>query len=529
MIRQYIGARYVPKFYDNPNGTSEWLPNVIYEPLTIVTYDSNSYTSKKTVPASVGIPANNPEYWVATGNYNAFIQEVQDQLDTINGGLGNIINDDIVYDEDTTLHGFNYSLNGSSISSNHALTVDDIDHITITGSTTELLHCSDSTKINNSIIDNAGAIGVHHNSAGNNILISENEIESLSYAALINESANGSGAIISDNFIQANEGDAVELNNPNGSFSNNIVSNNILKAGSDGGSGHANGFSVGAAHVINAVINSNVSDYSRNEAVHVEAEPNKLIVSDNVFDNCQYGGIICAQGYGKYSQNGKVIIHSDNYYSAGSGNEQNGYYNVYSASEEDYIVIDNNNYYENFNNGIFNVGSTTIPHMRVFNDYIRNCNVGIKTNLNVYGKVIIDNCDDCVVITGNGQNVILEDLMIINSPAYNHIIAFDGTNSAAIIKKIVIAKHLSSESSIDVLPLAAHAKGILTLTANFGTTRAVRTYDVDGTTLTSLISDTYGANYLSAAFNATALNVTINNAANGELTVNFDGYYLIKQ
>lgn len=82
-IRQYIGARYVPKFYENPNNTAEWLPNVIYEPLTIVTYDSNSYTSKKTVPASVGIPSNNPEYWVATGNYNAFIQELENEFNDL--------------------------------------------------------------------------------------------------------------------------------------------------------------------------------------------------------------------------------------------------------------------------------------------------------------------------------------------------------------------------------------------------------------------------------------------------------------
>ena len=92
-IRQYIGARYVPKFYDNPNGTSEWLPNVIYEPLTIVTYDSNSYTSKKTVPASVGIPANNPDYWVATGNYNAFIEEIQGDISDIQSDITDVNND----------------------------------------------------------------------------------------------------------------------------------------------------------------------------------------------------------------------------------------------------------------------------------------------------------------------------------------------------------------------------------------------------------------------------------------------------
>lgn len=68
--RQYIGARYVPKFYENSNNTAEWQSGVIYEPLTIVTYNGNSYTSKKIVPASVGNPSSNPGYWVATGIYN---------------------------------------------------------------------------------------------------------------------------------------------------------------------------------------------------------------------------------------------------------------------------------------------------------------------------------------------------------------------------------------------------------------------------------------------------------------------------
>lgn len=90
MVRQYIGARYVPKFFENPNNTAEWLPNTQYEPLTIVTYGINTYTSKKPVPASVGDPANNPEYWVATANFNSFINELQDQINDINNDVEGI-------------------------------------------------------------------------------------------------------------------------------------------------------------------------------------------------------------------------------------------------------------------------------------------------------------------------------------------------------------------------------------------------------------------------------------------------------
>ena len=89
-VRQYIGARYVPKFYEGSNG-NEWDPNVEYEPLTVVTYFTNCYTSKKTVPASVGNPQENPDYWVVTGNYNAQVEayrnevsQLSDKFDSIN-------------------------------------------------------------------------------------------------------------------------------------------------------------------------------------------------------------------------------------------------------------------------------------------------------------------------------------------------------------------------------------------------------------------------------------------------------------
>lgn len=86
MARQYIGARYVPIIFDNA-GSSDWVSGIAYEPLTIVTYLNNSFTSKKTVPSNIGDPASNPDYWVNTGNYNAQVatyqQEVQDLKDLV--------------------------------------------------------------------------------------------------------------------------------------------------------------------------------------------------------------------------------------------------------------------------------------------------------------------------------------------------------------------------------------------------------------------------------------------------------------
>lgn len=72
MVKQYIGARYVPKFDGDYNSEKE------YEPLTIVTYMFNSYTSKKIVPP--GILPTNEEYWACTGLYNQQVEEYRQQV-----------------------------------------------------------------------------------------------------------------------------------------------------------------------------------------------------------------------------------------------------------------------------------------------------------------------------------------------------------------------------------------------------------------------------------------------------------------
>lgn len=90
--RQYVGARYVPKFYQGSNG-NEWDSGVAYEPLTCVTYLNNSYTSKKPVPARTVTPNLDTEYWVMTGNYNSQVGVLAERVDVIEGDIVNINTD----------------------------------------------------------------------------------------------------------------------------------------------------------------------------------------------------------------------------------------------------------------------------------------------------------------------------------------------------------------------------------------------------------------------------------------------------
>lgn len=80
-VRQYVGARYVPVFAD----PLEWSNQTDYEPLTVVTYQGNSYTSMQSVPA--GIDIANTEYWAQTGNYNAQIEAYRQEVLAYDGRI----------------------------------------------------------------------------------------------------------------------------------------------------------------------------------------------------------------------------------------------------------------------------------------------------------------------------------------------------------------------------------------------------------------------------------------------------------
>ena len=90
-IREYIGARYVPRFmgpYDNTQ---------IYDALDVVDNGmGTSYIAKKTVPANT--PLTNTEYWFVYGASSGAILNLQQQIDdmqdgSISGSLQDQIND----------------------------------------------------------------------------------------------------------------------------------------------------------------------------------------------------------------------------------------------------------------------------------------------------------------------------------------------------------------------------------------------------------------------------------------------------
>jgi hypothetical protein len=90
----YVGRRYIPKLFQNPNdGSATWTNSVAHESLTIVMWQGSSYTSRQDVP--IGIDINDTRYWTRSADYNAQIsiyeqnvrdyhQYVIDQIGLIN-------------------------------------------------------------------------------------------------------------------------------------------------------------------------------------------------------------------------------------------------------------------------------------------------------------------------------------------------------------------------------------------------------------------------------------------------------------
>ena len=100
--RQYIGARYVTKIYENSldPSSAEWESGINWEPLIIVTYNNGSYMSKKFIPASVGNPADNPSYWTQTGFYNGQIAQLQQDVQDINDAIDQLTLDSKMFSSD---------------------------------------------------------------------------------------------------------------------------------------------------------------------------------------------------------------------------------------------------------------------------------------------------------------------------------------------------------------------------------------------------------------------------------------------
>lgn len=137
-VREYIGARYVPLFAD----PIEWDNTKTYEPLTIVYYQGNSYTSRQAVPT--GIAITNETYWALTGNYNAQIEAYRQEVQ-------NLSEEVLAFDDKFDANGkINTDLVVENSIADDSVTTDKIENLAVTEA--KLANASVTT---NKIADNA--------------------------------------------------------------------------------------------------------------------------------------------------------------------------------------------------------------------------------------------------------------------------------------------------------------------------------------------------------------------------------------
>lgn len=89
MNNTYVGERYVPKFYSDSAGTPTWDITKTYEPLTIVTYQGDSYTSRTYVPA--GVQIDNIQFWAPTGIFNAQLEQYRMEVNHLNNEFNDYV------------------------------------------------------------------------------------------------------------------------------------------------------------------------------------------------------------------------------------------------------------------------------------------------------------------------------------------------------------------------------------------------------------------------------------------------------
>lgn len=332
-VRQYIGARYVTKIYENSldQSSAEWESNVNYEPLVMVTYNNGSYLSKKEVPANIGNPAANADYWVQTGFYNGQIANLQAQINEIKAGfvtpemfgaVGDGVTDDTTAIQEAIDSGVNNIVFSSKTYLISRINITDKTYLHLYGSGATLkgtgaespminlsgtdkyitiedfIMTSDATTVSTYI----GAVGSGSGQSLDDILIRRNIIHDLNVGISFNADMGGhlSGCIAEDNVIYniigtgAGQGYGIHCADGSDEPANCTIKNNLI----DNCSRHSIYLARGRNYTVcdNLIKNhrKNVYDGNVRAALNISRSSN-VIADGNIIDDF-YDGAICITG-----------------------------------------------------------------------------------------------------------------------------------------------------------------------------------------------------------------------------------------
>lgn len=397
MVKQYIGARYVPKFFENPDGSNDWLPNVQYEPITVVTFAGNSYTSKKNVPATAGNPTEASEYWASTGIYNAQIDVYREETARVRAAQGHII------DEDMPLNGTItekvYSNTSNAVRVDTRLDVVDggkLEDLTVVGDVLPTVFVSNGGKIEDCELDGnvSVTIAINHDTNGDKIL--HNKIEGENYPVLV-DGTDGHDLLIDGNSIHSRNSDGVEVNTPQSSLEGTRIVNNYIK-GDVGASADCLG--IGMAKAENLIAANNVVTSFNKEGLHIEDGSKNVIVDGNIFTDCKQIGADISNVVGDEEYN----IISDNIFESAPNSNYDGIVGAYSATTQVKKLGLFNTLIRGFKRAINMQGSdASIEVLNIDNVRIEDATTGIDTNRIISGRLFMENVSDIYVKSSGGS------------------------------------------------------------------------------------------------------------------------------
>lgn len=449
-VRQYVGARYVPKFAD----PVAWQSGTSYEALTIVTYNNASYTSKVPVPATVGNPADNDTYWALTGNYNAQVEEYRQETQALSESITYIPTnkyktfDDVINEYNTGNYTGIYVNSDISLNNDNSLTKP----CTITGNKNSVITLACTLSLPNYTTIQNSSINITNGTLelnGSGIVINKNNIYAPSDGTehkLITIN-NGTNISITDNYFYSSGSVLADQNNiaiyyeqrSNNAFQNSTIANNH--------------FARFQWH-----IKTDLTDASRNVFC------SGIIINGNTFINAIYGIELNASDHNKIVNN--IIDYNENPIIITSANgihiNNNYIFNVtlntslvnilIDGTEEDIDIGNNyiwcNNTTRTGVNGIYIHGTGTAHGIFIHENYVRMCYYGINIAVNCTGLILGSNYEDYCVYAG----LIDSDYTFTSSYIFGNIVATTTSNVIANVNLLISlysgVKHFASGSFI---------------------------------------------------------------------------------
>ena len=428
--RQYIGARYVTKVYENSldPSSAEWEANVNYEPLTMVTFNNGSYLSKKTVPASVGNPPSNPTYWTQTGFYNGQILALENEVDKLNmigvtpqmyGAKADGVTDDTAaiqqaLDENTTVY-FPASDHPYIFTS---LTVNEGNRLIGMGGVLKLKDnfasddsksyypiwaIEDNTYIDGLIIDGNAENNTHFTVCDNVVLSGKNS--QLKNCVIMNAPDSGITFSMAENAM---------------------ICGNVIDGGTDNGIYVNSGELDAMKHF---VIANNIICNFTNSAIACKRQTTKGLIDGNYLHDCDFG--VTMESVSPYPSSSQISITNNYMYNIRQ-------FGVYLRDGSDHVVAGNtirgcNDYafmLDNCNNvtvsgNLFetsDVASTTTFKALM---YVNGDTATPTKGININGNTIkIHNNLNVLCMRGNVDGVLLNDNTIIYDSANTAVITY---------------------------------------------------------------------------------------------------------